>query len=98
MALASRSLPAAATGHHARSSGCEVLELHGAAGIVAVNYDVGVPGVMSFLSADNRKTQCLYEADKATWKRSARRPGVPKPGALLTELRQVSGGPTISYW
>jgi hypothetical protein len=33
------------------------------AGIVAVNDDCGVRWVYSFLSADKRKTYCLYEAD-----------------------------------
>jgi hypothetical protein len=32
-------------------------------GIVAVNDDVGVRWVYSFLSADRRKTYCLYEAE-----------------------------------
>jgi Nickel responsive protein SCO4226-like len=32
-------------------------------GIVAVNDDVGVRWVYSFLSADKRKTYCLYEAE-----------------------------------
>jgi hypothetical protein len=32
------------------------------AGIKAVNDDVGVRWVYSFLSADKRKTYCLYEA------------------------------------
>jgi hypothetical protein len=31
-------------------------------GITAVNDDVGVRWVYSFLSADKRKTYCLYEA------------------------------------
>jgi hypothetical protein len=31
--------------------------------IVAVNDDVGVRWVYSFLSADKRKTYCLYEAE-----------------------------------
>ena len=43
----------------------EALEIDadGAAGIVAVNDDVGVRWVYSFLSADKRKTYCLYEAE-----------------------------------
>jgi len=32
------------------------------AGIIAVNDDVGVRWVYSFLSADKKKTYCLYEA------------------------------------
>jgi hypothetical protein len=34
-------------------------------GIEAVNDDVGVRWVYSFLSADKRKTYCLYEAPSA---------------------------------
>jgi hypothetical protein len=43
----------------------EVLDLDakGVTEIVAVNDDVGVRWVYSFLSADKRKTYCLYEAD-----------------------------------
>jgi hypothetical protein len=45
----------------------EDLELSpGAAlGIEAVNDDVGVTWIYSFLSADKRKTYCLYEAPSA---------------------------------
>lgn len=39
------------------------VDADGAAGIVAVNDDVGVRWVYSFLSADKRKSYCLYEAD-----------------------------------
>ena len=43
----------------------EELDLDGDAveGIVAVNDDIGVRWVYSFLSADKRKTYCLYEAE-----------------------------------
>jgi Protein of unknown function (DUF4242) len=45
----------------------EELELspHAALGIEAVNDDVGVTWIYSFLSADKRKTYCLYEAASA---------------------------------
>jgi hypothetical protein len=39
------------------------LDADGAAGIVAINDEVGVHWVYSFLSADKRKTYCLYEAE-----------------------------------
>jgi hypothetical protein len=39
------------------------LDADGVAGIIAVNDSVGVRWVTSFLSADKRKTYCLYEAD-----------------------------------
>jgi hypothetical protein len=48
------------------------------AGIVAVNDDVGVRWVYSFLSADKRKTYCLYEAEnEAAIIEAARRSNVP---------------------
>ena len=39
------------------------LDADGVAGIIAVNDSVGVRWVTSFLSADKRKTYCLYEAE-----------------------------------
>jgi hypothetical protein len=43
----------------------EALDLDGdaVAGVIAVNDDANVRWVYSFLSADKRKTYCLYEAD-----------------------------------
>ena len=58
----------------------EVLELDakGVTDIVAVNDDVGVRWVYSFLSADKRKTYCLYEADsEQAILDAARRNGIP---------------------
>ena len=47
-------------------------------GIRAVNDDVGVRWVYSFLSADQRKTYCLYEAESAeVIREAARRNGIP---------------------
>jgi hypothetical protein len=46
--------------------------------IRAVNDDVGIQWLFSFLSADKRKTYCLYEAPNAEAIRTAaRRLGVP---------------------
>ncbi|MBA3286399.1 MAG: DUF4242 domain-containing protein [Acidimicrobiia bacterium] len=39
------------------------IDAEGAAGIIAVNDDASVRWVYSFLSADKRKTYCLYEAE-----------------------------------
>ena len=58
----------------------EVLDLDakGVTDIVAVNDDVGVRWVYSFLSADKRKTYCLYEADsEGAILEAARRNGIP---------------------
>lgn len=47
-------------------------------GIKAVNDDVGIRWVYSFLSADKKKTYCLYEAPNAeAIREAAARLGVP---------------------
>jgi Protein of unknown function (DUF4242) len=47
-------------------------------GIEAVNDDVGVRWVYSFLSADKRKTYCLYEAPSAeAIREAAKRNDIP---------------------
>lgn len=47
-------------------------------GVEAVNDDVGVRWVYSFLSADKRKTYCLYEAPNAeAIREAARRTNLP---------------------
>ncbi len=48
------------------------------AGIIAVNDDAKVRWVYSFLSADKRKTYCLYEAEsEEAILEAARRNGIP---------------------
>ena len=50
----------------------------GTAAILAVNDDVGVRWVYSFLSADKRKSYCLYEADsEEAILEAARRSNIP---------------------
>ena len=50
----------------------------GAASINRVNDDVGVKWLISFLSADKKKTYCLYEASNAdALREAAERNGVP---------------------
>ena len=77
----------------------EVLEVGAeeAAGIIAVNDDVGVRWVYSFLSADKRKTYCLYEAEsEEAILEAARRNGIPADVIVrVDELRPellVAGG------
>jgi hypothetical protein len=54
------------------------LDAEGAAGIIAVNDDVGVRWVYSFLSADKRKTYCLYESEsEVAILEAARRSNIP---------------------
>jgi hypothetical protein len=58
-------------------------------GIEAINDDVGVRWVYSFLSADKRKTYCLYEAPTADLIReAARRNNVPADAIIeVTDVR-----------
>ncbi len=68
----------------------EVLELDGAvvAGVQRINADVGVNWVYSFLSADRKKTYCLYEAPSAeAIREAARRNGLPADSVI--EVSQV---------
>jgi hypothetical protein len=49
-----------------------------AAGINQINDEVGVNWLISFLSADKKKTYCLYEAPNAeALREAARRAGIP---------------------
>ena len=62
-------------------------ELTDQAGIRAVNDDVGVRWVYSFLSADRKKTYCLYEAaSPEAIREAAARLGLPAD--VITEVSQ----------
>jgi hypothetical protein len=53
-------------------------ESDGVVAITKINGDVGVNWLFSFLSADKRKTYCLYEAPSAAMIRAAaERLGIP---------------------
>ena len=55
-----------------------------------INGDVGVNWVFSFLSADKRKTYCLYEAkDPESIREAARRANVPAD--VIIEVSQAFG-------
>lgn len=57
--------------------------------IKLVNDDVGVRWVYSFLSADKKKTYCLYEApNPEAIREAARRNGVPAD--VITEVDQYT--------
>jgi hypothetical protein len=59
--------------------------LEAATGINRINEDEGVRWLYSFLSADKRKTYCLYEAPSAAAiKRAAVRAGLPAD--VITEV------------
>ena len=69
----------------------EMIELDGTAdaGIKLVNDDEGVRWVYSFLSADKKKTYCLYEApNPEATREAARRNGVPAD--VITEVDQYT--------
>jgi hypothetical protein len=63
------------------------------AGIKAVNDEVGVRWVYSFLSADKKKTYCLYEAPNADAIRAAaERLGLPAD--VIVPVEQFGPVPT----
>lgn len=57
--------------------------------VTLINDDVGVHWLFSFLSADKRKTYCLYEADSAeAIREAARRANLPADVIVeVSELR-----------
>lgn len=73
----------------------EVLEptLEAAAEINAINEEEEVRWLMSFLSADKRKTYCLYEADSAeAILRAAERAGLPADSVIELGSRVLPDG------
>lgn len=68
-----------------------------ATAIVQVNADVGIQWLFSFLSADKRKTYCLYEAPSAEAIREAAR-RLNAPADVIVELgesRITPGAPEL---
>jgi uncharacterized protein DUF4242 len=65
------------------------LDAVGAAALKQINDSSGVNWLFSFLSADKKKTYCLYEAPNATAIRdAARRAGLPADVVVeVTEMR-----------
>jgi hypothetical protein len=64
------------------------LDAQGVADIRAINAGVGVDWLYSFLSADRRKTYCLYEAPSAdAIREAARRANLPAD--RIIEVTQV---------
>lgn len=60
------------------------------AAISQINGDIGVNWVFSFLSADKRKTYCLYEAkDPEAIRAAARKANVPAD--VIVEVSQIFG-------
>jgi hypothetical protein len=57
-----------------------------------INADVGVNWLISFLSADKKKTYCLYEASSAeAIREAARRAGLPADVIVEVDQMQPSG-------
>ena len=66
------------------------LENDGVVAITKINGEVGVNWLFSFLSADKRKTYCLYEAkDPEAIREAARRANVPAD--VIVEVSQAYG-------
>lgn len=66
------------------------LDAEGVASISKINGDVGVNWLFSFLSADKRKTYCLYEAkNPEAIREAARRANVPADS--IVEVSQAFG-------
>ena len=69
----------------------EQLEINaqGVAAVRQINADVGVSWLFSFLSADKKKTFCLYEAASAeAIREAARRANLPADAVIeVTEVR-----------
>ena len=62
---------------------------------IDVNKDVGVHWLFSFLSADKRKTYCLYEAPSAeALREAARRLGLPAD--VITEVSELNPAEFVS--
>jgi len=61
------------------------------ADVTRVNGDVGVNWLFSFLSADKKKTYCLYEASSAeAIREAARRLNIPAD--VIIEVSQIGPG------
>lgn len=68
------------------------LEAAGVANVQRINADVGVNWVFSFLSADRKKTYCLYEAPSAeAIRQAARLANLPADAVIeVTQVRPES--------
>ena len=66
------------------------LNAEGIAAVSKINGEVGVNWLFSFLSADKRKSYCLYEAaDPESIREAARRANVPAD--VIVEVSQAFG-------
>ena len=64
----------------------------GVVAVTKINGELGVNWVFSFLSADKRKSYCLYEAkDPEAIREAARRANIPAD--VIVEVSQAFGNP-----
>jgi hypothetical protein len=69
----------------------------GGAAVKQVNADVGVNWLFSFLSADKKKSYCLYEADNPeVLREAARRLNIPAD--VIVEVGEVPSGAAVTNW
>lgn len=69
----------------------------GGAAVKEVNADIGINWLFSFLSADKKKSYCLYEADNPeAIREAARRLNIPAD--VIVEVGEVpSGSPVTNF-
>jgi hypothetical protein len=68
-----------------------------AAAVKQVNTDVGINWLFSFLSADKKKTYCLYEAENPeAIREAARRLNIPAD--VIVEVGEIPSGAPVTNW
>jgi hypothetical protein len=73
-----------------------VPDAEGAAAVNLINDDEDVSWLVSFLSADRRKSYCLYEADSAEdIRRAAERAGLPADVIVEVSDRVLPNGSLV---
>jgi hypothetical protein len=67
--------------------------------IQAINSDIGVEWLFSFLSADNQKTYCLYQAASPDdIRRAAEQAGIPADKIIeVTKVDPIMAMPTAKH-
>ena len=74
-----------------------VLDAEGAAEVNMINDDEDVRWLFSFLSADHRKSYCLYEASSAAAiRRAAERAGLPADVVVEMSGRVLPNGSLVA--
>jgi len=69
----------------------------GAAAVKQVNTDVGINWLFSFLTADKKKTYCLYEAENPeAIREAARRLNIPAD--VIIEVGELSSAQPVTNW